>query len=84
MTKEQFNLWKHEPASKLFFAFITDKRAFLIERVSEMWVDGVEVPPAVRGQVIELGEIASIEFDTIQAFYKPEEEDGAEPKGSVG
>ena len=84
MTKEQFNLWKHDPASKFFFAFLRDKRAFLIDRVSEMWVDGAEVPPAVRGQVIELGEIASVEFDAIESFYKPEEEDGAEPQGSVG
>lgn len=84
ITKEQFNLWKHDPASKFFFGFIKDKRAFLIDRVSEMWVDGAEVPPAVRGQVIELGEIASLEFEAIEAFYKTEEEDGAEPQGSVG
>jgi hypothetical protein len=78
VTKEQFNLWRHDPTSKLFFAFLRDKRAFLIDRVSEMWVDGVEVPPAVRGQVIELGEIASLEFETIQEFYKPEEETNAD------
>lgn len=83
VTKEQFNLWKHDPVSKIFLAFLRDKREFLINRVSEMWVEGAEVPPAVRGQVIELGEIASLEFEAIQEFYKPEEEDGADPQGSV-
>jgi len=84
ISKEQFNLWKHDPVSKVFLAFLKDKREFLITRVSEMWVDGAEVPPAIRGQVIELGEIASLEFEAIEAFYKPEEEDVAEPQGSVG
>lgn len=84
VTKEQFNLWKHDPVSKVFLAFLKDKREFLINRVSEMWVDGAEVPPAVRGQVIELGEIAELQFEAIESFYKIEESDGAEPQGSVG
>jgi len=84
ISKEQFNLWKHDPVSKVFLVFLKDKREFLINRVSEMWVDGAEVPPAVRGQVIELGEIAELQFEVLEAFYKPEEEDGAEPQGSVG
>jgi hypothetical protein len=84
VTKEQFNLWKHDPVSRVFLAFLKDKREFLINRVSEMWVDGAEVPPAIRGQVIELGEIAELQFEAIESFYKTEEEDGAEPQGSVG
>ena len=75
VTKEQFNLWKHDPVSKVFLAFLKDKREYLIKTVSEMWVDGAEIPPAVRGQVIELGEIADLQFEVLEAFYKPEEED---------
>lgn len=84
ITKEQYNLWKHDPVSKVFFSFLKDKRTFLIERASEMWVDGAEVPPAIRGQVIELGEVVELPFEAIEEFYKVEEDNGAEPQGSVG
>lgn len=83
ITKEQFNLWKHDPVSKLFFEFLRDKRKFLIDYASGAWVDGAEVPPAVRGQVIELGEIADLQFEAVEAFYKAQrEESGSESEDS--
>lgn len=82
ITKEQFNLWKHDPVSKVFLGFLRDKREYLISVASEMWVDGAEVPPAIRGQVIELGEIAGLEFEAIENFYQEQRQDGTESEGS--
>ena len=86
VNKEQFNLWKHDPATKLFLQFLQDKRKYLIDFAAEQWVGGsdtfAQMNQTVRGQVVELGEIAELEFGTIEAFYKPEEEDGPEPEGS--
>lgn len=77
--KEQFNLWKHDPVTKLFIQFLQDKRKYLIDFAAEQWVGGsdtfAQMNQTVRGQVVELGEIAELEFGTIEAFYKPEEED---------
>lgn len=84
--KEQFNLWKHDPVTKLFLSFLADKRKYLIDFAAEQWVGGsdtfAQMNQTVRGQVVELGEIAELEFGTIEAFYKPEEEDVAEPEGT--
>lgn len=82
MNKEQFNLWKHEPVTKLFFEFLRDKRKYLIEYASGAWVEGAEVPPAIRGQVIELGEIAELQFESIENFYQAQREDVANPEDS--
>ena len=86
VNKEQFNLWKHDPVTKLFLQFLQDKRKYLIDFAAEQWVGGsdtfAQMNQTVRGQVVELGEIAELEFETIQAFYKTEEEDGPEPEGS--
>lgn len=84
--KEQFNLWKHDPVTKLFLSFLADKRKYLIDFAAEQWVGGsdtfAQMNQTVRGQVVELGEIAELEFGTIEAFYKPEEENVAEPEGT--
>lgn len=84
--KDQFNLWKHDPVTKLFLTFLADKRKHLIDFATEQWVAGSDtfsqMNQTVRGQVVELGEIAEIEFGMIEAFYNEEVTDGAEPEGS--
>lgn len=88
MNKEQFNLWKHDPVTKLFVQFLQDKRKYLIDFAAEQWVGGSEtfaqMNQTVRGQVVELGEIAELEFETIQAFYKTEEEDEPSAESAQG
>lgn len=82
-TKEQFNLWKHDPITKLFLTFLHDKRKTLIDFATEQWVGGSEsfakINDAVRGQVVELGEITGIEFEHIEAFYNEEKEETDAP-----
>jgi hypothetical protein len=86
MTKEQFNLWKHEPVTKWFFNYLINKRAFLKSAALEMWLNDPKVlNETLRGQIIELEEIADLPWDAIESFYKEREQiDGAEPQGSVG
>jgi hypothetical protein len=82
ISKEQFNLWKHEPVTKWFFEFLKAKQEFMKSAALEQWVGGSPWPETVRGQIIELDEIANIEQSAILAFYGIEE-DGTESKGSV-
>lgn len=81
ITKEQFGLWKHDPVSKLFFNYLTNKRAFLKHAALEQWVAGSQsfsdCNQTVRGQIIELEEIIELPFEAIEAFYQ-ERENGAE------
>lgn len=81
ITKEQFGLWKHEPVTKWFFEFLKDKREFMKSQALEQWLNDSAWPETVRGQIIELDEIANIERAAILAFYGIEEEEsGTKPE----
>lgn len=81
MTRDDFNEWKHHPVSKVFFKFLADKRQHLLAFSTEEWLSGsrnfADGNQTVRGQIIELGEIADLRFEAVEAFYQ-EEENGAE------
>lgn len=81
MTREEYNEWRHHPVSKVFLKFLRDKKEFLTQAMMDQWLDGNEVfdrtGQTVRGQIIELGEIADMPFEQISEFYK-QEEDGTE------
>jgi hypothetical protein len=51
-----------------------------------MWLNDPKVlNETLRGQIIELEEIADLPWDAIESFYQEREQiDGAEPQGSVG
>jgi hypothetical protein len=86
ITKEQFGLWKHEPVTKWFFEFLRNKQEFLKTQALDQWLASSAWPETVRGQIIELDEIANIERAAILAFYgniEEKESDGAEPKSSA-
>lgn len=86
VTREQYNLWKHDPVTKVLLQFLTDKRKYLIDFASEQWVGGsnsfAEMNQTVRGQVIELGEIVELPFEAIEEFYRQQENDGTEPQST--
>ncbi|MDE2099598.1 MAG: hypothetical protein KGL39_20265 [Patescibacteria group bacterium] len=79
--KEQYQEWRHHPVSKVFLQFLRDKQEFLKAAALEQWVGGsdsfVSCNQTVRGQIIELGEIAELPFEAIEEFYK-EKEDATE------
>ena len=82
ITKEQFGLWKQNPATKWFFEFLQAKQDFLKSSALEQWIDGKPWPETVRGQIIELDEAIHIDRAAILAFYGIEEieEDGVKPE----
>lgn len=79
ITREQYGLWKHEPVTKWFLEFLRDKQAFLKSAALDQWLQSSEWPETVRGQIIELQEIAELPFDAIEAFYQ-ETRNGTEPE----
>lgn len=70
ITKEQFGLWKHEPATRWFFQFLRDKQAFLKSAALEQWLNSATWPETVRGQIIELDETINLEHEAIVHFYE--------------
>jgi hypothetical protein len=84
VTKEQFNLWKHDPVSKWFFNYLVNKRAFLKSAAIDIWMaDPKNLSETVRGQVIELEEICDLSHEMIEAFYQERQEiHGTDPESS--
>ncbi|MDB5607796.1 MAG: hypothetical protein JWP25_4696 [Bradyrhizobium sp.] len=83
ITREQYQLWKYDPVTKLFIGFLLEKRKFLIDAAAEQWLGGSDVfataNQTVRGQIVELGEIADLPFEAIDEFYKERENEGESP-----
>jgi hypothetical protein len=75
ITKEQFGLWKHEPVTKWFLEFLNAKKEFLKSAALDEWLAGKAWPEAIRGQIIELEEIANVDRSAILAFYGIEEKE---------
>lgn len=84
ISKEQFGLWKHEPVTKWFFEYLKAKNQFMKSTAMDEWLSGRPWPEAIRGQIIELEEIANIERAAILAFYgiEEKEDDGIESESA--
>ena len=75
ITREQYNLWKHDPVSKWFFDYLVNKRAFLKSAAIDIWMaDPKMLSETVRGQVIELEEICDLSWEAIDSFYQERQE----------
>lgn len=94
ISKSEYQEWRHHPATKDFLQFIRDKRDFLKAAALDQWVNGVEsfanCNQTVRGQIIELDELAELPFEAISEFYRKDDdtetlEDGSRriPSSSV-
>lgn len=63
--------------SKVFFRFLKDKREFITDAAMERWISGalsLSEDQCLRGQVIELVEIADTQFESIEQFYQSEDD----------
>lgn len=72
MTLRDFQAWRHNPVSKWFLQYLTDYRADLVTAASENWLAGqleLSTEHEMKGRVLALGEIATLPFDAIAAFY---------------
>src|SRR5947199_351689 len=72
--KAEFQEWRHHPASKVFLQFLKDKQDFLKAAALDQWVNGADsfatCNQTIRGQIIELSEIADLPFEAMEEFYK--------------
>lgn len=76
IAEQDFNAWKHHPVTKLFLRYTKDKREFIEKTAIQTWkTTGGIINETMRGQVIELEEIESIDFIVLQMFYGAIEED---------
>lgn len=80
ITEQDFNLWKHQPVSKLVFRYFADKKKFIQEAALEQWFAGLislgeKNAECLRGQIIELAEHSELPFEAIVSFYYQEEEE---------
>lgn len=75
--KEQYQEWRHHPVSKVVLQFLRDKQEYLKAAALDHWVNGSQsfasINEVVRGQIVELGEIADLQFEAIEAFYQEKE-----------
>lgn len=82
ISKEEYQEWRHHPASKVFLQFLRDKQEFMKAAMIEQWISASEAfaqnNQTVRGQIVELGEIAELPYEAIEEFYKEKETDAAE------
>lgn len=63
--KALFQEWKAHPANRPFLQFLLDQRAAL----AEQWASGVEMPPVQQCKALLMGELASLEWADVAAFY---------------
>lgn len=91
VTLRDFQHWRHSPVTAWFLRYLADYRADLVAAASEQWLAGqLTLPTAdeMKGRVLALGEVATLPFDAIAAFYQAidqaqtnnatEEDDGSE------
>jgi len=85
--RDDYQRWRHDPVSKFFLKYLTDKREEMKAFALESWVNGSQsfsdCNQTIRGQIIELQEIAELPFEAIQEFYKETEESNA-AEDSIG
>jgi len=85
--RDDYQRWRHDPVSKFFLKFLLDKQAELKSIALESWVNGSQsfsdCNQTIRGQIIELKEIAELPFEAIEEFYKDTEENNA-AENSIG
>lgn len=80
MTKEQYNEWRNHPATLFFRKFLKDRRDYLIRFTTEQWLNAPEQFEAnkqeARGRIRELFDVEDVPFETVENFYKEQEENG--------
>lgn len=81
MTREQYNEWRNHPATLFFRKFLADRRKAMIHAAMEEWLNSPDSFEAdkqeARGRIRELFDVEDVPFETIETFYKEQEQDGA-------
>ena len=79
ISKEDYQVWKHDQVSKVVLKFLADKQEYLKQAALESWVAGsksfAECSDTVRGQISELDEMINLPFEAVVEFYRKEEDE---------
>jgi len=75
ISAQEFAAWRHHPVTKVFRLYLEDKRAFFERTALNQWVNGDltlygDEGRTIRGQIIELIELADLPFEALVAFYQ--------------
>lgn len=85
--REHYNAWRNHPATLFFRKFIKDRRELLIRGMTEEWLNAPEQfevnKTEARGRILELFDVEDVPFETIETFYKEQEQDGDEASQAV-
>lgn len=77
ITESDFQIWRHHPVTKVVLGFLTDKTQFLERAALDQWLAGtlsLQADQTVRGQIIELNEVAEMPFGMLAEFYGTDQE----------
>lgn len=64
-TEQTFQEWVSRPLTKVFLAYLLDQR----DRLKDQWAQGQEMDPRHQTKALLLGELASLEWADVAAFY---------------
>lgn len=79
LTKDDFQVWKHHPVSKLYLKYLGDYRAMLLRELLERWEAGaltLDTEKEIRGRTLTLADLVDLQFASIEKFYSEEENEG--------
>lgn len=77
ITKDDFQIWKHHPVSKLYLKYLEDYAALLGREFLDRWLAGhitTDTEKELRGRILTLTDLVELQFDSIKKFYQTEEE----------
>jgi hypothetical protein len=79
LTKDDFQVWKHHPVSKVYLKYLGDYRAMLLRELLERWEAGaltLDTEKEIRGRTLTLADLVDLQFASIEKFYSEEEDEG--------
>jgi hypothetical protein len=82
LTEADFNVWKHNPVSKVYLKYLGDYRAMLLQDLLARWEAGaitLDTEKEIRGRTMTLAELVELQFASIEKFYQTEEENEGTP-----
>lgn len=72
LTKEDYQSWRHHPATKAFLRYLADAKKDLELAAVERWLAGtltLSTENEIRARILLLDEMAGLEFEAMAQFY---------------
>jgi hypothetical protein len=78
VTREDYQLWRHHPVTKLVLQYMADFQTALEKRAVGKWLGGslnLAEDQEIRARINTLIELGELPFEAIESFYQPESEE---------